>query len=483
MPGVVVTTSARSGPTTPLSAASGQFFMVGVFERGPVTPTVIRGVADLKQVYGGRVAYSDGYDHLATFFSEGGEQARVVRVVGDAAAKGTLTLSDRASVSPLPTLKVDAANAGSWSSNLSVEVAAGSNTGTFRLIVRLGADVVEDFNNLSTPADAATRTQGSNYVVVTNLGSTTSSPDNNPAVAAAATLTAGTDDRNAIVAANYVTGLDKFPKEDGDGAVAVPGQDNSTVRNALITHAQNNNRIALLAGAKDETVNSLISAASSLNSQYAGLFAPWIVVPTDGAATKAIGPEGYVAAARSRAHRLDGPWRAPAGQIATANYVLDVYQNFSGTDANKLDDSKVSVVRRINNTIRLYGWRSLSNNFDSWAYLKDADLINRIVLDASQRIEQYMFEPIDSRNQLQSLIVAELGGMLQPIADRNGLFAKYDDEGNEVDPGYIVNAGDDINPVSSLTQNRINVEISLRVSPTAAWINLSITKVNPLGAL
>jgi len=456
--------------------------MVGVFERGPVTPTVIRGIADLKQVYGGRVAYSDGYDHLATFFSEGGEQARVVRVVGDAAASGTLTLNDRATT-PLPTLKVDAANPGSWSSNLSVEVAAGSNPGTFRIIVRLGNDIVEDYNNLADPADAATRATDSNYVVISNLGSTSSAPDNNPAVAAPATLTAGTDDRVSIVAANYVTALNKFVKEDGDGAVAVPGQDNATVRNALVEHARVNNRIALLAGAKDDTVSSLISAASSLNSQYAGLFAPWIVIPTDGASTKVIGPEGYVAGVRARAHRLEGPWRAPAGLMAAANYVVDVYQKYDATNANKLDDAKVSAIRNINNTVRLYGWRSLSNNFDSWSYLKDQDLINRIVLDAEQRLEQYMFEPLDSKRQLQSKIVAELSGMLQPIADRNGLFGSYDAEGNEIDPGYLVNAGDDINPVSSLTQNRINVEISLRVSPTAAWITLSLTKVNPMGAL
>lgn len=483
MPGVVVTTSARSGPTTPLSAASGQFFMVGVFERGPETPTVIRGISDLRQVYGNRVAYSDAYDQLVTFFSEGGEQARVARVVGSAADSGTLTLNDREATTPLPTLTISAANAGSWSSNLSVEVANGSNTGTFRLIVRLGNDIVEDYNNLATPADAVTRTNGSNYITVANMGSTTTAPANNPAVQARTTLTAGTDDRASITAADYVAALDLFTLDMGDGAVAVPGQDNATVRNALVNHAQANHRIALLAGAKDDTVSSLISAASSINSMHAGLFAPWIVVPTDGSATKVIGPEGYVAACRARAHREEGPWRAPAGSLATARYIVDVYQRYTAADANKLDDAKVSAIRYISNTVRLYGWRSLSNDFESWSYLKDQDLINRIVLDAESRLEQFVYAPIDSRKQLQSLVEAEMVGMLEPIAERNGLFGKWDEEGNETDPGYVVNAGDDVNPVSSLTQNRINVVISLRVSPTAALISLNITKVNPLGAL
>ena len=50
MPGVNVTTAARSGPSTPLRATSGQLFVAGLAERGSTTdPILLRGMADYEE--------------------------------------------------------------------------------------------------------------------------------------------------------------------------------------------------------------------------------------------------------------------------------------------------------------------------------------------------------------------------------------------------------------------------------------------------
>jgi len=117
------------------------------------------------------------------------------------------------------------------------------------------------------------------------------------------------------------------------------------------------------------------------------------------------------------------------------------------------------------------------------ADLKDRDLVNRIANEAEARLEQFVFEPVDGNGQLLALVNSELVGILEPIASANGLFGTTNDAGEEIDPGYVVDTSSNVNPISSLAQNKVNAVISLRVSPTAAYINLAITKVNLMGAL
>lgn len=483
MPGVQITTNVRGGPSASVQPSSGQWFVAGQFERGATDkPVRIRGVADLHRNFGGRTSFSDSYDQLLTYFNEGGQQAWVVRVIGTSPVTGSLTLKDRAAT-PQNTLQIDAASAGQWSGNLTVEVTNGPVADTFRITVRLNGEVVEDYNNLVNPADAVSKFNTSSYVRVVNIGSATPAPSNNPGVLTPTALTSGSDDRASITSTTYVNALAKFTPELGDGAVSIPGQTGSIVFGAIDAHAKANNRIGITAAGRGESAGSLQATAASQNTEYTGLFAPWVVVPTGTVGTRTISPEGYVAAARARAHAQFGPWRVPAGQIAQANYVTDVDQQFTAEQADSLDAAKVSIIRKVGTSVRNYGWRSLSNDVDNFTYLKDRDLLNRLTIEGASRLEQFVWETIDSRGHLLSIIEAELVGMLDPIANANGLYAKVDAEGNEIDPGYVVSTGSDINPISSLAQDRINATIGVRVSPTGALINLTITKVSLLANL
>lgn len=481
MPGVQVTTSLKSGPSTPLRAASGQFFVTGLAERGPSDePTLIRGMADYEAVFGPRTPYGHLYDTVKTFFDEGGEQVYVVRTVGVDSTRGTITLQDRGQV-PADTLRFNAGSEGAWSSEASIRVEDGSIPGTVKVSVVLGGNVVETYNNMATPAAIQQKFRTSAFVDVTNLGSVAEAPLNLPAIGSF-TLSAGDDKRGAVTADRYVAALETFNEGLGDGAVAIPGVGPS-VHAGLIEHARSHRRVALLSHDVDADTNDLAQAVAAGNTDVAGLFEPWLQINDGGGGVRECPPEGFVAACRSRAHDTVGAWRAPAGGIGQARTVLGLVREYTRADSERLDASRVNVIRRVAGSIRLYGWRSLSADENNYGFLSARDLLNRLVVESESRLEQYVFAPIDSKNQLLSAINAELVGIVEPIRANGGLYESIDGKGNPIDPGYLVETGNTVNTTQSLANNEVRARLSVRLAPTGAMVSLDIVKVGLLSGL
>lgn len=479
MPGVNVTTQTRSGSAGLEAVPSARYMVAGLTEWGPTDkPSLIRSMAEYELKLGARVAYGTLYDDLKTFFEEGGSEALVARVVGAAATKGTLTLDDRAGA-PLDTLKVDAANAGAWSSRIKVQVAAGTAAGSYKLVITFDDVPVHIFDNLVTPADAVAAADGSMYVKITDLGSATAAPNNQPAILAATALSAGNDDRAAVVAAGVAAGLDLIGEEWGDGAVATPGFTSAQVGALLLTHCETFHRVALLATAKNDTVANAKAAAAALvnaaNGEYGALIYPWVTVP-DGATTKTISPEGYAAACRARAHRQVGPWRAPAGEIAQAGYVVGPFVELTRAQGDELDDAHVSAIRVIAGTTRLYGWRSLSTDTDNYALLIGRDVLNDLAVRGAELLEPYVFQTIDGRGQLLGRVRSTLVGMVDPMRAAGGLYPRSNASGEQIDPGYSVDVSEAVNPPALLQQNKIAAVLAVRVSPVGSLIELTIVK-------
>ena len=479
MPGVNVTTMTRTGPSAPNIAPSGQVFMVGMAEKGSTTePVLIRSMADFEVEFGGRTTYSHLYDNLALFFEEGGAQAWVVRVVGSAATTGTVTLDDGQTPAE-DSIKVDAASPGAWSDDLDVVVSEPAS-GVVTVTVMTGTTALESFSG-TTPAEIVAASVGSNYVVLTNLGSDGTPPTNLPK-AGTFNLSAGTDDRSNIVAGDYEDALDLFDNSLGGGAVAIPGV-GSTVHAALNAHVRaTNRRIALLSEAETASEATLATTADGLNTEFAGLFAPWVQVSTP-TGLKYTSPEGYVAAMRNRAHAEAGPWRVPAGQIAVARSLVGLKYNYTRAQADALDAAKVNAIRYIGNTIRLYGWRSLSDDVDNYAMLTGRDVLNSIVVEAEARLEQFVFQPIDGKGQLLSSVGGTLVGILEPMYAAGGLYAQVGPTGALADRGYRVEVGPAVNTLETLANNEVRARVSIRVSPSAALISVTVVKVGLLSNL
>lgn len=478
MLGVKVNTSARSGPAIPLRASSSQFFVVGVFERGPDNDQVVlRSKADIGLYLGNRSAYSTAYDQLVAFFDEGGTQARVARVVGPAASTGNLTIMDSGGKA---TLTVNAASPGQWSQNISVKVVS-TGEDSFRIEVYYNGNLVETQSGLSNPADVPSRFNSSPYIRVLNAGSTSVFPANIPVPNESPTsLSTGDDDRASIVASTYIAGLERFAYEQGDGCVSIPGQYGQDVAKAIADHCRENNRIAILAAPRGESKAELIARANNFagSGEYAGLFAPWVVVGDGATGTRAISPEGYVAGVRARAHANTGPWRIPAGSIATAAASLNVDQTFTIGDHEELDTAGVSIIRRPSAAagVRLYGWRSLSKD-RAYKHLKTRDLLNYLTINAERVLEDFVFMNIDSSAHLASQVAAALTGLVEPISRAGGLYARVDEEGVQIDPGYYIEVGETINTIETMNRDELHAILYVRDTANASLISINIVKV------
>lgn len=475
MPGVNIITTAMGDVATPLPDESGTFFVAGLAERGPTDRAiVVRGLADFVAIFGARAPYSHLYDSVRCYFEEGGTQAYIARVVGSDATAGTVSVDDRAT-SPVPTLNITAGSVGAWSSSVVVTVEEGGVPNSVLVSVVIDGDIVEQYNNIQSVDEIVSRFGASTFVNVANAGSATVAPDNLPAIGTYA-VTAGNDDRTSVVADDYVKALEMFVPGLADGAVAIPGVGTS-VHEGLLTHAETHGRIALLSANMDVSVGEIKSIAGALNSDAGGLFVPWLPVSDSANGTRVVPPEGAVAGRRAVAHTLVGAHRAPAGQMGIMRSASGVYVDYTRAQADELDSAKVSVVRRVNNTVRLYGWRSLSNDINNWGYLHHRDVLNRIVATSEIALEEYVFAPVDSTGQTLSSIHSTLVSILEPMRQAGAFYARIEND-DEVDPGYVVETGTSINTTASLAQNKVRAKVFVRVVPLGALIELTITKVS-----
>ena len=476
--GVQLRTDVRGGASQRLGVIGSQYFVAGLTERGTTaSPVAVDSMADFQREFGDRVNYGFLTDDLASYFAEGGTRAHVLRVVGGSATKGTRTLVDRAGT-PANTVKIDAIAAGAYSANIDVSVENGSISNTFTVKVFLDDELVDTYMNQATPAAFVAAVAARNrYITASNLGSATSAPNNNPAVLAAAALSAGTDDRGAVDAAAMLAAANaKFVADLGPGAVAIPGYPASDIGAGLIAHGNATGRSPLLhaevADALSAARADALGFGATVGAEAAGLIHGWVKIPdpTQLAGDVTIPPTGAVAGVRARAIESVGAWRAPAGDDFQFRYVTGITHDLTATEIDTANDGHVIPIKRKGTRFELYGWRSLSNDSENFLHLSGKDTLNALAWDAKQVVEPFVFRPIDSRGVLLNGIASVLEGMAQRYADAGALYAKSID-GNEVDPGWSVQV------TAIPEERRIEAVLAARIAETAELVLVTVVKV------
>lgn len=478
--GVEVTTSVRTGPSN-TGALSGRFHITGLTAKGPVdTAVLVTSIAQFESIFGARTPFaSNVYDTARTFWEEGGSELIVSRLVGPAAFNGQIVLKDSADVD---TIKIEAVSPGAYSSDFSVQVETSASTTT--VTVRHDTEVVGVYSNLRSPADIVDALRNNAFVRATDLLSVTDEPGNLPATITATDLSAGSDDRTNVTAVQVGAALDSAGELGAGGAVAAPGYPADVVGAALLAHAKNTGKIALLAAEADTTRSQAIEMATPLTApggEYGGLFYPHLVIP-DGSGTRTISPEGYVAAVRARAHLDTGFWQAPAGDRARTRWVLGTVRPISVDENNLLAAGLVNGIVTTGTRVRLYNWASLALDRASHALLSTRDVLNSLTIRMAEALEPFVWSAIDGKGHLLSKVESATVSVLEPVARAGGFFA-LERGGEEVDPGYSVVVDSTLNSAESLGKNQILVSASVRLSPMAALIKAEIIKVDVTAAL
>jgi len=481
MPGVSISTSVRTGPSVTLFNQASQAFFVGKAARGPSNEAVL--VISLEQfedIFGGFMTGSFLHPTVEAFFEEGGTQCYISRVVGPAATLGTLSLLD--DTSPGNTTIILTANGpGAWSSTIGAQVTAGTVSGT--RVVKIFKDDVQ----IATTGNCTTREQivgklnlhaeASKYIVA-SLGADTDLPK----VAAVAALSAGADDVASVTAAIMVAGLALFNDALGTGVVACPENQSATVMAGLITHANEYNRVSILhtdnstsiAGAKTWAQDVI---GDNLNLEHAALYYPWVFAPTEVAGVnRQIPPDGYVAGKRSRVINGSGAHIPFAGSNSQADFVNGIVVDIDRANGNSLDDECVNAIRVINNTVRIYGARSLSQDTTNFRYISAQDTVNSIVTEAYKSLEPLVFSPIDGRGGIFSAVEARLISVLEGYRILGALFEAFSTNGTRIDYGYTVRCDAKLNPTLDLTNGKVTARVGLRVSSVGDRIEVDIIK-------
>ena len=481
MPGVVISTAVRTGPSSPTVRESSQAFFVGLADRGPTDAALkVSSIEEFEDIYGGYVSYAYLHPTVETFFEEGGTQCYIARVAGSAATTGVKNITSSGSVA----IALEANGPGAWSSNLNVTTTAGTAASTFVVKIFLGQQLLMSTFNCSSNEIAVGKINShpvaSKYVTAT-VGATTALP--NPYVATSA-FSEGSDDRASVVAADYVTGLDLFNDALGTGAVSCPENASATVYEALIAHANDYSRIAILHGVSDDTQAEIKTMAQTIsggeqNAEHAALSYPWVYVPTAVAGiNRLIPPDGYVAGKRSAAHNTAGAHVPYAGLLSQAVFVNGVVTDINKTNGDLLDDEGVNAIRVIQNTVRIYGARSLSADTTNFRYITAQDIVNGIVTDSNRTLESVVFSTIDGRNNSFASVEAKLIAVLEAARISGALYEAFDANGRRIDFGYTVKCDSSLNPVSQLATGLIKARVGVRVSSVGDKIEVNIIKSN-----
>lgn len=489
-PGITVTTAVASPP--PLTTVpTATWYVTGLAQRGATnTPIQLQSLSDYAVKLGARAGYTSLYDSLDLYFREGGLVAYVSRIAGPAAAAAFVILRD-AATTPLNTLRVAANSVGAWGNALTVQVVAGSLPNTYQLVIAYGGITVEQSPNLSVPADAAAWSTLSNYVTVVDQGSATVAPANNPAVIAATPLATGADDNASVTEAMWTTALTAFPPDLGPGQVSAPGRTTDPAHQALVAHANANNRVAIMDGLDTPTAATLITSAVSavtggLDGSRAAVFAPWVQIPgiptANGlpAAIRVAPPSALAAACIARTDIATGtgagticnPNTAAAGTPqGQSNYVLGVTQTFSAADRGALNAAGVDIIRSLATVVQVYGFRSLSVDPQytqlNWGRLRMA-IQNDAQLVATEIAQ---FSTIDAKGQMLGRLNGHLAGVLQAYWQVGALY------GNTATAAFSVDTGPAVNTALTVSQGQVIAILRIRRSAMAEYTNLLITNV------
>lgn len=278
---------------------------------------------------------------------------------------------------------------------------------------------------------------------------------------------------------DYAALLSQFSANLGPGAVGVAGKAHTVVGEALTEHAAATSRIALLSSAATtvDAVTTDVAIAAAYTSASTGVLVwPKVVLPTV-AGTIEIDPIGFAAAKRAKAHAQLGPWQSPIRDIyGTASTVTAVAVETTDAEWSALNTAKVSVIRTVAGKVRLYGWKCLAapGGVDTLIGGQFRDLTDTIAYECSGLAESFVGRIVDGRGVTLSDFSGQIKGILDRYSKAGALFAKIDDEGNEIDPGYVVDAGTAINSPSSLASGLLKADVGVRLSPTAEFVTISI---------
>lgn len=462
---------------------TGVAFFAGITQVGRTDKAVLlHSMSDYTKYFGQRVSYGVLYDACDAAFQSGCTKVYAGRVVGPAATKDTLAISDAV---PAPSIAVDSIGAGA--SGLSASVVAGVQDATARIlniIDTASGKVLESSPELKLPSDFANWSTTNSYrVVVRAVGAGV------PAVTAVTPLAGGNDDRAAITDTVKDTAMRAlFPKALGPGQVAYPGATTDVAHTNLVNFAQDTNRFALLDltdVSSAATLESAVVAVQSDNnaevlSETFGLFlAPWHVIAgvTNGT-TRTVPPSAIAAGLIAKSDAKTGNVNVPAaGANGVSSITLALSQPaWSDDDRTALNEAGVAIFRDVYGNIELFGYRTGAKQDDNASKAWDSAGAARLRMAITNDLEiigtQYLFNQIDGQGHTIASFTGAIIGKLQQYWSLGALY------GATPSDAFVVDTGPTVNTPDTIAAKELHALIGIKDSPFNEFSYFEVTKAD-----
>ncbi|MDM0011733.1 phage tail sheath subtilisin-like domain-containing protein [Variovorax sp. J22P168] len=228
------------------------------------------------------------------------------------------------------------------------------------------------------------------------------------------TLAGGSDGSAPITGAegtagSYADALATLSGLEDISIVAAPGSsayaDGPAVQGALIVHAERRRayRIAVLDCAPNQTPGDMRIARGRIDSKYAALYYPWVIVSNplarpgreDIPREISLPPSGFVAGIYARNDTQRGVYKAPANEVVAGALRFETDINFAQQEV--LNPIGVNCLRYLSGRgYRVWGAR-LASSDPEWKYVSDRRYFNYLESSIDRGTQWAVFEPNGER--------------------------------------------------------------------------------------
>jgi hypothetical protein len=463
-----------SGVATSIAA------FIGWAPRGDSTvATRVLSWADFERNFGGIDSRSLlGYS-VYHFFSNGGQDAYVVRLAKSDAVIGAVTVN---------ALEFKARSAGDWSSSYGIVATPRSDAATrFRVAVVVvdkdgNETEVESYDNLSLAAgdsrNAANVINANSSLVTVKINGTTV-----PTTTAAQKLGGGAvggvlDPNTSDFETALGTSLDQLSRVDLFNLLCVPGETTHAQIGLLQDFCQKHRAFLIADCSSDatkDTADDNLGNISGDPAKNAALYFPWINAP-DPAQQQRPGsfpPCGFVAGIYARTDSNRGVWKAPAGTEASLNGVNGVKVPLNDLENGVLNIKGVNCIRSFSTygTV-VWGARTLQGNNEmgsEWKYIpvrRTALFIEESLYRGTQWV---VFEPNDE--PLWAQIRLNIGAFM------NGLFRQGAFQGTTPKEAYFVKCDKETNPQNDIDRGIVNIIVGFAPLKPAEFVIIKLQQI------
>lgn len=488
-----------SGVHTIAGVATSIAAFVGWAPKGPAdSAQLVLSWADFYRIYGGLDSRSPLGYAVAQFFTNGGTQAYIIRLVDTAtaaAATTSLTLTPASA-----SLAITAANQGQWAGDYGILIKNQSGgTNRFRLQVVYAPTggtpaVVESFENLSiTTPDAQGRyvldviNSQSNLITAAITGTPTAPPsdvttpqmlkngkDGNVLSPSTNSGTTGAFE-NALIPVSPTGGIYFLDHVDLFNLLCVPGEIVTSTLSTLEQYCEGRRAFLIADSDPGITDYTKLTGGPPISAPNAAFYFPWINAPDplNQGGTGPFPPCGFVAGIYARTDGTRGVWKAPAGTEASLTGVIGPAVPLNDGENGKLNPAAVNCIRNfpVYGTV-VWGARTTQGNDEigsQWKYIP----VRRTALFIEESLYRgtkwAVFEPNDE--PLWAQLRLNVGAFMHDLF-RKGAF-----QGQSPKDAYFVKCDSETTTQNDINLGIVNVVVGFAPLKPAEFVVIQIQQM------